>query len=130
LIGYFVGWLVCLFVVCFVYLFVCSFAWLAVVCLFFVVTSISSSGFHVSFVSVPEHNGFIPRFLAFDAEIQINTMHPEFTARLKSQLGQPKFTHRLCAYLSVIIATQYNAKVCFCDDDNEILFVIYLFIFC
>jgi len=67
------------------------------------------SGFQVNFVSIPANEeGHIPRSHIVDEVININTLHPDFMARMKSKLGRPKFTERIAAYLAVVISAHYN----------------------
>jgi len=68
-------------------------------------------GISVSFVVLNEHGGSMPRYVVVDQDIQINTAHPDFDSRLKSNFGKPKFTDRLCAYLASIVSVQYNDKM-------------------
>jgi hypothetical protein len=69
-------------------------------------------GFRVSFVSLNDmQNGELRRYITLDQEIQINTAHPDFKNKLKTKLGKPQFSDRLCSYLASIIAVQYNSKV-------------------
>jgi hypothetical protein len=69
------------------------------------------SGIQVTFVAIPANEeGIVPRSHIVGEIIHINTLHPDFTARIRSRLGRPVITERLGAYLGAILAGQYHAQ--------------------
>jgi len=83
-------------------------------------------GYQVHFVAIPAgENGYIPRAHFVEDVIHINTVHPDFTTRLKSRRGRPKFTERLGAYLALIISARYHEEKYAQKDQNPSREVIY-----